>query len=169
MSNTDGGILAGGGLGAAAGALVGGQRGHAGTGALVGGALGAVAGGITGSAIDRSERRATQAAQAAAVAQQPPLAVADVIRLTQSGLSDDVIINQIRTTGSRYNLSADDLTALYSAGVREAVIREMQATASRPVRYVQPVAVAQPVVVYPVEPPPPVGVGFGVTYVRRRW
>src|SRR5262245_6070391 len=78
LSNTDGGILAGGGLGAAAGALIGGQHGNAGTGAVVGGLLGATAGGITGSAIDRSERRA---AAAAAAARQPPLAVSDVIRL----------------------------------------------------------------------------------------
>src|SRR5262245_45216888 len=54
MSNTDKGVLAGGGLGAATGALIGGSRGHAGTGAVAGGVLGAVAGGLTGAAIDNS-------------------------------------------------------------------------------------------------------------------
>lgn len=165
LSHTDGGILTGGALGATAGALIGGPRGNAGAGALAGGVLGAVAGGVTGSALDRNERRAQAAAEAA---RHPPLSVEDVIRLTHSGLSDGVIITQIRTTGSRYQLTAADLTALYDAGVREPVIREMQATASRPVRVVHPapVVVAEPVVVYPAPPPPPIG--FGVTYIRRR-
>src|SRR4051812_1285734 len=56
-SNTDRGLLTGGALGAAVGAIAGGSRGHAGAGALIGGAAGAVAGGLTGAAIDNSERK----------------------------------------------------------------------------------------------------------------
>ena len=48
MSNTDRGTLAGGGIGAATGALIGSATHHAGAGALLGGAVGAIAGGLTG-------------------------------------------------------------------------------------------------------------------------
>ncbi|HZY87920.1 MAG TPA: glycine zipper domain-containing protein, partial [Gemmataceae bacterium] len=57
MSNTDKGVLAGGGLGAATGAAIGSLTHHTGAGAVVGGAVGAIAGGLTGSAIDNSERK----------------------------------------------------------------------------------------------------------------
>jgi hypothetical protein len=163
MNNTDKGLLAGGGIGAAAGALAGGPR-HAGAGALIGGVLGATAGGLTGAAIDNSEKKA--AARQAAL-QNPPLRLEDVVRLTGSGASDDVIITQIRNTGSVYYLTADQIVWLQTNGVHEPVIREMQATAQRP----RPVYVApvQPVyVVEPPPPPPPVGIGVGVTYVGGR-
>jgi outer membrane lipoprotein SlyB len=157
MNNTDKGVLAGGGLGAVAGALAAGPR-HAGVGALAGGAIGAVAGGLTGAAIDNSEKKA--AARDAAL-RNPPLTLEDVVKLTSSGASDDVIITQIRSTVSVYHLAAEHIIWLQNNGVREPVIREMQATALRPV---QPVYVVQPA------PPPPVGVGVGVTWVGgRRW
>jgi hypothetical protein len=164
MNNTDKGLLTGAGLGAAAGALVGGQHGKAGAGALVGSALGAVAGGLTGAAVDNAEHKAEARAAARQVA-----SLHDVVTLTQSGVSDDVIINQIRTGGVVYNLSAQDIVYLNNNGVREPVIRELQATAYRPPRHVYTaVPVAQPVyVVRPVPPPPPVGVGVGFTYIRR--
>jgi outer membrane lipoprotein SlyB len=162
MNNTDKGVLAGGGLGAVAGALAGGPR-HAGAGALAGGVIGAVAGGLTGAAIDHSEKK--QAAREAAL-RTPPLSLEDVVKLTSSGASDEVIINQIRSTGSVYQLAAEHIIWLQNNGVREPVIREMQATAARPPRVVY---TAQPVyVVQPAPPPPPVGVGLGVTWVGGR-
>ena len=94
---------------------------------------------------------------------QPPLSHQDIVNLTANGVTDDVIINQIRASGAIYHLSAQDLVNLTNSGVRQPVIREMQATASRPARQSYS---AQPV--YVVEPAPQ-PVGFGVTYVRRRW
>jgi hypothetical protein len=167
MSNTDKGVLAGGGLGAAVGALAGGPR-HAGAGALIGGAAGAVAGGLTGAAIDNSEHKAEARAAAAAAAARPPLSLEEVVRLTAGGSSDTIIINQIRLSGSVYYLSAGDIEYLHNHGVREPVISEMQATAARVPRPVY-APVPQPVYVYPA-PPPPVGVGVGFSYVGgRRW
>jgi hypothetical protein len=167
MSNTDKGVLAGGALGAGAGALAGGPR-HAGPGALIGGAIGAVAGGLTGAAVDNSERKQQARLAAAEAARYPPLSYQQIVQLTQSGTSDDVIINQIRSTGSVYRPTADDILYLQNSGVREPVIREVQASAYRapPARYVY-----TPAPVYVVEPaPPPPAVGFGVTYVGgRRW
>ncbi len=167
MSNTDKGVLTGGALGAGVGALAGGPR-HAGAGALIGAGVGAVAGALTGSAMDKSQKRAEERA---AALRNPTLSLEDVARLTGSGASDDVIINQIRTTGSvYYGLSAEQIIWLQSNGVREPVIREMQATVTRP-RSVYTAVPVQPVyVVDPYPPPPPVGVGVGVTYVGgRRW
>src|SRR5262245_20911189 len=167
MSNTDKGVLAGGGLGAAAGALVGGSRGHAGTGALLGGALGAAAGGLTGAGIDKAERKAEARVAAAQAAARPPLSLQEIAELTAGGSSDAIIINQIRVGGGVYHLTGQDLLYLQQSGVREPVIAELQATAVRPPRAVYTEA---PVYVVP-GPPPPVGVGVGVTYMggRRRW
>jgi hypothetical protein len=168
MSNTDKGVLAGGGLGAAAGALVGGQRGRAGPGALIGGALGAVAGGLTGSAIDNSERKQAARVAAAEAARRPPLALEEIVQLTRAGSTDEVIINQIRLSGSVYTLTGQEILYLQNNGVRDPVIREMQATPYRAPRAVYTAVPVQPV--YVVEPPPPpvgVGVGFSVAGGRR--
>ncbi len=161
MSNTDKGVLGGGALGAGIGALAGGPR-HAGVGALIGGATGALVGGLAGSSADRSERRAEAAAIAA---QRPPLSLEEVVRLTGSGASDTLIVNQVRVSGSVYYLTGEQVNWLIANGVREPVIQEMQATAVRQPRYVYAPA-PPPVYVYP--PPPPVGVGVGFVVGGRR-
>ncbi len=169
MSNTDRGTLAGGGIGAATGALIGSATHHAGAGALLGGAVGAIAGGLTGSAIDNSERKqaAATAAAVAAANQPPPLSLEDIQKLSASGTSDGVIINQIRASGSQYRLTADQILWLQQYGVHDSVIREMQATAYRAPRAVYTAAPAYPPPVYVYEPAPVVGVGFG--FGGRRW
>ena len=148
-NNTDRGLLTGGALGAVVGAIAGGPR-HALGGALVGGAVGAAAGGLTGAAIDNSEKK-----MAVRQANQRAMALQDVVALTASGLSDDVIISQIRNGGGVYNLSAAEVIWLKDSGVREPVISYMQATAG-----MVPVYAGQPV--YVVQPPPPVSFGVGV-------
>jgi hypothetical protein len=164
MNNTETGALAGGGLGALVGALAGGPR-HAGVGALIGAGAGAAAGALTGAAVDKSERKA---AERAAALQNPPLSLEDVARLTASGASDDIIIGQIRSTGSVYFLTAEQIIWLQNSGVRDPIIREMQATATRPRRVYTAVPVQPVYVVDPYPPPPPVGIGVGVTYVGGR-
>jgi hypothetical protein len=168
MSNTDKGVLAGGGLGAATGAAVGSLTHHTGAGAVLGGAVGAIAGGLTGSAIDNSERKqaAANAAAVAAANQPPPLSLEDVQKLSASGTSDSVIISQIRASGSVYRLTADQILWLQQYGVHDAVIHEMQLTASRPRAVYTATPVYQPVYVYDPAPPPVVGVGFSY---GRRW
>ena len=169
QSSTGTGALAGGALGAGIGALAGGRR-NAGVGALAGGLIGAGTGAIVGNAADRADKQQAQAQAAAVAAAQanPPLSLQDVVTLTANGSSDEVIINQIRTSGSVYQLTAQDIVYLQNNGVRQPIITEMQATAYRPVRRVYTaVPATQPVYVYPAAPPPPVG--FGVTYVGGRW
>jgi len=53
------------------------------------------------------------------------ISVFDVIRLSQERYADEEIIRLIRTTDSRFLLSADDTIRLRKEGVTEAVIREM--------------------------------------------
>jgi hypothetical protein len=154
------GALTGGALGAGAGALVGAAVHHPVAGALVGGALGAGSGAIVGNGVERAERR--EAAREAAQAQA--LGLADVVTLTQQHVGDEVIINQIRTSRTVYNLRAEDIVYLRQNGVSEPVILEMQATASRYPRVYspRPYYPGEVIVVEPAPPPPPVSVGVGV-------
>ena len=131
MSNTEKGAAAGGVIGAGTGALIGSATGHTGAGALIGGAVGALSGGLVGNAIDKSEERT--AAMVAATNNPPrgPLGITDVAQMAQQHVSDDVIISQIRSTGSVYRLSAEDVIWLKQNGVSDGVVVEMQATGTR--------------------------------------
>src|SRR5207245_4929172 len=89
-----------------------------------------------GAAVDNSnqekrEVRQTNAAiaQANAVAaqsQQQRLGMMDVVHMVQQNHSPDVIIAQIRNTGSTFQLSATDLDYLKSCNVPDPVIVAMQ-------------------------------------------
>jgi hypothetical protein len=159
MNNTEKGALTGGGIGAGVGAAIGSVTHHTGAGALIGGATGALVGGAVGNDIDKE--KAKQERIAAAEARQ--LKLTDIATMAQQHLSDGIIINQIRSTGSVYHLSTDEIVWLRQQGVSEGVIAEMQATAYRPVRRVYAPA---PVVVVE-QPPPPVSVGVGIGFHGR--
>ena len=68
---------------------------------------------------------------AAAVPTQPPSysaaprPYADVIRLKQSGLSDEFLLNKIRSDNTSYQLTTSDILELRGAGLSEAVIEAM--------------------------------------------
>src|SRR4051812_12936990 len=59
-NNTGTGALAGGAIGAASGAMIGGPR-NGGPGALIGGAIGAIAGSIVGNSMDEEQRERLRA------------------------------------------------------------------------------------------------------------
>jgi outer membrane lipoprotein SlyB len=131
QNNTGSGALAGGAIGAASGALLGGR--NAGAGALIGGAIGAITGGLIGNSMDQEqqERLRAQAPQTyVRVEQNQPLAVADVKALAQAKVGDDLIISQIRTSHTVYHLSAADIIDLRNSGVSENVINFMINTPS---------------------------------------
>jgi uncharacterized protein YcfJ len=170
MSNAERGTLGGGAIGAGTGALVGHAVGNTGAGAVIGGAVGALSGALVGDSIDESERK-QEARLAAATAAAPhgPLGLTDVVTLAQQHVSDGIIVGQIRSTGSVFNLSTNDIIWLRQNGVSEYVISEMQATVRGPRRVYTAVPV-YPQPVYVVEPPPPpvrVGLGFGFTHIGR--
>ena len=179
MNNTERGAVGGGVIGTAGGAAIGAATGRPVLGAVVGGALGTATGALVGNDADKQEKRDRDVAQAAALAdaqaQHQRMGMFDVIRLAQGGHDDQVIINQIRTTGSTFSLTASDLDELKRAGVSQRVIAEMQA--ARPARRVvirEPAPViydSRPVYVQPapvvVVGPRPYYYGGGGYY--RRW
>ena len=181
MSNTEKGAIAGGAVGTAAGTAIGAAAHNPWLGAGIGLLGGAATGAAVGNAADRNERREREVNQAAAVAaaqaQQRRMGIADVISLSQGGHDDQVIINQIRSTGSTFDLTASDLDMLKQAGVSARVITEMQAARPRanPGRVVvreQPTViydapyVVRPAPVYVVGPPRPYYYRGGGIYYR---
>ncbi len=129
-----GGLL-GGATGGMFGAAIGSHSGNSGEGALIG----AVAGGLTGAAIgneaDQANLRIEQQAQKnAIVAQQSAVTLDQVLLMTQSGLSDDLIVNQISVNGIAERVSTQDIIQLKSQGVSDPVIRQIQTMAAQPVR-----------------------------------
>jgi hypothetical protein len=192
MSNTAAGTGIGAALGTGAGLALGAATGNPKTGAVAGGLIGAGIGGIAGSDADERDRerkaevQLAQAEAAAANAPPPPgpLGMIDIVTLSKQQVSDEVIINQIRTTGSTYTLSPADLSYLKECGVSERVTLAMQSARPQPVaaavpatirRGPQTVIVQEPPVIYAPPPfwgppmyyaPPRPAVGF--TYIHRR-
>ncbi|HZZ27740.1 MAG TPA: glycine zipper domain-containing protein [Pirellulales bacterium] len=172
----DQGALAGGLGGAGLGALIGSASGHTGAGAAIGAAAGAISGGLVGGALDNID--AKNRAQIAAATGHPLSAVSvnDVIAMTRSGIDEQIVVNQIATSGLQRPLLANDVIYLQQNGVSPHVISIMQQTR---------VAVASPppgTVVVPGGPPPVVvadpywgpryyhpyyGPRYGVTVIER--
>jgi outer membrane protein with glycine zipper len=165
LNNTEKGAGIGGALGTGTGLAIGAATGNPRTGAVVGGLLGAGTGALIGNDVDRQEKRERDVQQAVATAdaqaQQQRLGLTDVVHLAQQGHDDQVIINQIRSSGSTFQLAPSDLDYLKNSGVSARVIAEMQAA-----RYAAPARVVYPprsttVIYEPVYPPP---VYIGPTY-----
>jgi surface antigen len=126
-NHTAGGALLGGAIGAGAGALAGGSR-HAAGGALIGGAVGALTGGLIGQSIDQEQRQQLQTSAPATyqrVVAGQPLEIHDIEQLVHAGVSDDLIISDIRSSHTVYQLSTADIIDLKKAGVSERVIDVM--------------------------------------------
>lgn len=122
-TKTQTGALAGAGAGALAGGLLGG-----GTGAVIGGAVGAAGGALVGAALDAQDRKnmeqnAPQTLRK--IDNREQLNISDVEAMTRNGLSDEVIISQIKTTGSVFNLTSNQIIDLKNSGVSEPVINAM--------------------------------------------
>lgn len=141
VDRTATGALAGAAIGAGTGAIIGSQSGHAGEGALIGGAIGALTGGLIGRAMDQQQQE-TLARQSPDTWQRvqtgQPLGLADIKALSRAGVSDDVIISQIRQSRTAYRLTTAEIIELKEAGVSERVIDFMINTPS----------------LYPPPPPP---------------
>ena len=120
------GTVVGGAFGAITGAIIGGKK-DRGEGALIARRHGALTGNLLGKSKDRAdEQRAAAGSAAVANANQRAAARAvtnyDLIRLTQAGLSDDVIISTIRAHGARLDLGPDGLIALKENGVSDRIL-----------------------------------------------
>jgi hypothetical protein len=122
----------------------------------------------------QQERLRQQAPQTyARVDQGQPLSVADVKALAAAGVSDNVIISQIRNSHTVYHLSAADIIDLRNAGVSNPVIDFMINT---PGSIGGSAAVPQANTVYVAQPPPPppvetvvVAPGPGYVWIGGEW
>jgi len=137
MNHTESGTLVGTGIGATTGAMIGSHSGHAGGGALIGAAAGALGGALVGNAQDMAEERdaavvAAQQAEWRRQADAQAVTNQDVIRMSQQGLSDEVITGAIRTRGGRFELSPEGLISLKSQGVSDGVLSAMQQGTPQP-------------------------------------
>jgi uncharacterized protein YcfJ len=172
MNNTQSGALAGTGLGAVAGAIVGEATGHPGAGALIGAATGAAAGGLIGNAEDAKEEKNAAIAHAQfehdhTQAMARAVTEAEVVNMTRNHVGDSVIINSLRTRGCRWDGTPDAVIRLKHEGVSDQVITAMQGTGLQ----MAPTVVAAPPPAY--YPPPPVSGGVVVVgpgyYGPRYW
>ncbi len=172
MTGAGKGALAGGAAGAVAGNLIAkGTHGSRTAGTAIGGVVGAIGGAIVGDSMDQQRAKGRAEGRAQAVAQQNSMrapTVDDIISMRQGGASEQVLIDQIRSTHATYQLTTTDVMRLTSNGVPDSVVREMQGAA--PVTVVRPVY--QPVIVEerPVivrEPAPVTGIGVGFSYSSR--
>jgi hypothetical protein len=162
MNNTQADALGGGILGAGLGALIGGPR-HALAGAAIGGAMGAGSGALVGNAEDQRDKRRQDYAIAAANAQAArQMSLNDVVQMSQQKVPDQIIVNQMNTSGSWFDLKTDDILNLRQQGVSDYIVSQMQVRRG-------PTAVMVPrrvVYVDPYAPPPPPPVGVGVVIAR---
>jgi hypothetical protein len=75
---------------------------------------------------------------AAAVPTQPPSGASaprpyeDILKLKQAGLSDEFLLNKIRSENVRYQLTTADILELRSAGVSESVLEAMLRSGQQP-------------------------------------
>ena len=132
-NNTGSGALIGGAIGAITGAAIGGNNHNTGGGAAIGAAAGLLVGGLIGNAEDQDQaaRLRAQAPQTyARVEQGQPLSLADVKALSRAGISDDVIISQVKNSRAVFRLSAADIIDLRDAGVTDKVVNYMINTPS---------------------------------------
>ena len=170
------GALTGGAIGAGAGALIGSASGHAGEGALIGSAVGLITGGLVGHSMDQEEQarlRAQAPVTYQRVEQGQPLSIADIKALAKAGISEDIIISQLRASHSVYRLSTADIIDLRDSGVSNKVIDYMINTESSS-SAVQPAPAPQVVYVQQAPPPPRVETvvvspGPGYTWVGGEW
>jgi uncharacterized protein YcfJ len=123
----EGGVI-GGLLGAGAGAIIGNQmddrdKGRT-QGALIGGAIGALGGALAGSQVQKQPAQQQAAAQQASNPNQ--MSISQIVDMTKQGVNEDVIIDRMRLTNSRFRLSQADLDYLKANGVSQKVLFEMQ-------------------------------------------
>ena len=125
QSATLGGGLAGG----AIGALIGSRDNRSLEGAAIGAVTGGVIGNATGNLADRDVTWASQ--QNAALIQQArnqAVTPDQVIQMTQNGVSEQLIINQLQNNGVLSALTTNDMISMKQYGVSDNIISAWQQT-----------------------------------------
>jgi uncharacterized membrane protein len=140
QQRTTQGAAVGGATGAIIGGIIGHQNDETPEGALIGGAVGAIAGGLLGRSQDNQiarERYNQQQAynrgryvQQQTVQQQTVMSsgvcMSDVISMSRSGLSEQLIINHVNAKGVQRRLEVSEIITMHQQGVSDYVISAMQ-------------------------------------------
>ncbi len=166
MNHAQEGALVGTTIGALAGGIIGHQSGNTGTGAVLGAGAGMLVGALAGDAEDAREERdwamsEVRQAEYEPATYEPPLTNADLIYMSQNGLSDDVILQSVQSRGGRFDVAPTALVQLKQSGVSDTVIAEVQRHGGRtlPPR-VRPASARVVYVEQPYYSPPPVRWSF---------
>ncbi|MCU0714788.1 MAG: YMGG-like glycine zipper-containing protein [Pirellula sp.] len=152
--NTRNGAILGGVTGAVIGGVIGHQRDDTTEGALIGGAVGAVAGGVLGNNRDHAERRQaasqyyyqrpthyhsptyvehrTYVPANTHVITRRPVTVSEVVSMTQSGVSDTVIVSHIQANGVAARPDVNEVIWMSERGVSDYVITALQQNGNVP-------------------------------------
>ena len=152
-------------VGSTLGAIAGGVIGHQSGNAADGVALGAVAGGLTGAVVgNANDERDMALAQASQAKSENAVTNFDLIRMTQSGVSDEVIVNTVKARGGHIDLGPNAIIDLKNNGVSDGVILGIQqaAQAEQSGEMIQTVSSRPSIVVVP-----PAYVGVGVRSHRH--
>lgn len=134
-NKTQSGSAIGAGTGAAIGASVGSLvHSSAGAGALIGVGVGALSGALIGNAMDEQDKRQAQELRNLPPNKNyvnSPVSKQDVVDWNRRGVKDEVIIDRIERSGTRFYLTAADENMLRENGVKEEVVRAMKDTTRR--------------------------------------
>jgi len=95
-------------------------------GALVGGTIGAMTGAAIGDTIDADIEHQQAVMLEENQRRTNAVTVAEVLSMTNSGVSSDVIVDHIKTHGSASHISTDDIIHMTQAKVDSRVIKAMQ-------------------------------------------
>lgn len=141
QTNSQRDAVIGGVAGSIIGGIVGNQNDETPEGIAIGGVAGAIAGHVIGKTKDRNlqdeylyQQQAAQAAQQHAQQQQyqqavqfqKAISIQDAIALSNSGVSPQLIINQIHKNGVQQEIGVSEILTLHQNGVSELIINEMQ-------------------------------------------
>jgi hypothetical protein len=88
----------------------------------------AMSGTVIGAALDDQDRKIMNKTSPRTVERMDkgePLTVGDVIKLSQGGISDDIIINYITESKTTYNLTQAQVNRMQEAGVSQRIINFM--------------------------------------------
>lgn len=119
------GAVIGGLVGATAGGVIGHQSHHGAEGAGIGAAVGALTGAIVGSQIEKPGQ-STQPTPATQNVNPNQMTIQQIVDFTKQGINEDVIIDKIRLSNSKFKLNAEDISYLKQQGVSQKVIDAMQ-------------------------------------------
>ena len=135
QQRTTQGAAVGGATGAIIGGIIGHQNHETPEGALIGGAVGAIAGGLIGrnqdNQIARDRYNQQQAYNQGRYVQQQTIVASgvnmgDVISMSRSGLSEQLIISHVNSKGVQRRLEVSEIITMHQQGVSDYVISAMQ-------------------------------------------